>query len=426
MAFYQPPIPLNQGKFNPAGYEDPTGSLTIEEANTLFLRFPTAQGTENFGDVNVVGTLTAGTFSPINITADTASLDITNTGDIVLAVPTTKAIQFQVASFPKMTLTETTNSFEVLAGGDILFSVSGYEKLAIDETITDFKDNDVIISGTGKLSTTNPDTYGTTYGYETSQATSGNSIHNTAFGYQTGKGLINTTGNGGNTAFGAIALTSITGASTNNTAIGHNALWGITTGDGNTQVGMTTTALAGNLTTANNNTLIGHNASVSGTGITTSTAIGYNAQATASNEIVLGTTSETVRYNIVSPLYTTVPTYTSANIGFVHSATITYPGATTNNIISYGVSVGSWLCCISLCFNAGTGCDTLTLKDGATILGFVPKTKPAGITNDLYVGTIPLVITSTTKTITLVPLSAPSVGTNGGFAGQFVRFIRIA
>jgi hypothetical protein len=282
------------------------------------------------------------------------------------------------------------------------------------------------VNVSGDLTLTNSSTRGTVYGYEATKPISGNSIHNTAFGYQAGKGLVNTTGTGGNTAFGAVTLIDITGAANNNTAIGHNALEAVTTGDGNTQVGMTTLALAANLTTGSNNTLIGHNASVSGTGITTSTAIGYNAQATASNEIVLGTTSETVRYNIVSPLYTTVPTYTSANIGFVHSATITYPGATTNNIISYGVSVGSWLCCICLCFNAGTGCDTLTLKDGATILGFVPKTKPAGITNDLYVGTIPLVITSTTKTITLVPLSAPSVGTNGGFAGQFVRFIRIA
>jgi hypothetical protein len=154
----------------------------------------------------------------------------------------------------------------------------------------------------GDLTLTNSSTLGTVYGYQSTKPTSVNSIHNTAFGYQAGKGLVNTTGTGGNTAFGAVALVDITGAANNNTAIGHNALEAVTTGDGNTQVGMTTLALAGNLTTASNNTLIGHQASVSGTGISTSTAIGYNAQASASNTIVLGTASETVRFNSLKPL----------------------------------------------------------------------------------------------------------------------------
>jgi hypothetical protein len=165
---------------------------------------------------------------------------------------------------------------------------------------------------------------------------------------------VNTTGTGGNTAFGAVTLIDITGTANNNTAIGHNALEAVTTGDGNTQVGMTTLALAGNLTTGSNNTLIGHQASVSGTGISTSTAIGYNAQATASNQIVLGTTGQTTRYDRVSPLYSTVPTYTSANIGYLLEVPLTFDGTSRadNAIVAdsgAGTSLpeGVWL--ITIC-----------------------------------------------------------------------------
>ena len=205
MAFYQPPTPLNQGKFNPVGYEDPTGALTIEEANTLFLRFPTAQGTENFGDANVVGTLTAGIFNPAN----------------------------------------------------------------------------VIVSG--ELTTTNPSTYGTTYGFETSEPTTGTSIHNTAYGFQCAKTLSTTTGTGGNTAFGAIAMPSISGACNFNTAVGHNALWSLTTGDHNTAVGGATQTST--ITTGVDNTTVGYNAKTIGN-ISNSVAVGASATSSSSGTAV--------------------------------------------------------------------------------------------------------------------------------------------
>ena len=78
-----------------------------------------------------------------------------------------------------------------------------------------------------------------------------------------------------------------------NTAIGYNTLQKNTTGSTNTAVG----SQAGNLiTTGSNNTFIGSTANVgsSSTNVLFSTALGYGAQITASNQIVLGRSSETV------------------------------------------------------------------------------------------------------------------------------------
>jgi hypothetical protein len=93
---------------------------------------------------------------------------------------------------------------------------------------------------------------------------------------------------------------------------------------------------------------------VSGTAISTSTAIGYQAQATASNQIVLGTTGQTVRYDKVSPLYATVPEYTSANIGYSLDVPLTFDGTSRadNTIVAdSGAGIllpeGVWL--VSIC-----------------------------------------------------------------------------
>ena len=58
---------------------------------------------------------------------------------------------------------------------------------------------------TGTLNTTNSTNFATVFGYQTSIPTV-NSVHNTAYGYQAAKTLSATTGTGGNTAFGAIAM----------------------------------------------------------------------------------------------------------------------------------------------------------------------------------------------------------------------------
>jgi hypothetical protein len=92
-----------------------------------------------------------------------------------------------------------------------------------------------------------------------------------------------------NVGLGYLAGTAIT-TGNSNTAIGSQSLYSLTTGTNNTAIGY----LAGNtITTGSNNTALGYNAYLTGS-YTQSTAIGYSAQPTASNQVVLGTAAESV------------------------------------------------------------------------------------------------------------------------------------
>jgi hypothetical protein len=112
-----------------------------------------------------------------------------------------------------------------------------------------------------------------------------------------GSGAVQTLTSGTNNVFlGANALQTIT-ANTNNTAIGNNSLATLT-GDptlhiNNTAIGNTS---ASNFYLGSNNTFLGANTQVSSSAITytKSTAVGHGANITASNQVVLGTTTETV------------------------------------------------------------------------------------------------------------------------------------
>jgi len=77
----------------------------------------------------------------------------------------------------------------------------------------------------------------------------------------------------------------------NNMGLGQNVLNGLTTGAQNTAIGYN--ALTAD-TTGSNNTALGFNAFSNATNLIQSTAIGYNAQPTTSNQIVLGTVTESV------------------------------------------------------------------------------------------------------------------------------------
>ena len=76
-----------------------------------------------------------------------------------------------------------------------------------------------------------------------------------------------------------------------NTAIGTRSLNKITTGDFNTALGYNTGFSA---STSSYNTFIGYDTDLSGTQYSYSTALGYNSKIIANNQVVLGTTSETV------------------------------------------------------------------------------------------------------------------------------------
>lgn len=448
---------------------------------------------------------------------------------------------------------------------------------------------DLIISG--KLATTNNDIYGLVYGYQTTQPTSGFSYFNTAFGYQAGKGYNTLSGGGFNTAFGAITMPTITGIAILNTAIGHNALWSLTTGSGNIGIGVNTqtstittgdantcigynaksfgngsnstivgvdavntnggvslgqfagssikstsclrniaigyraigvtintknlgagsndniaigfdaarqitgtattrniaignialgsnqssgtditgtdmvcvgsgsgdriisasfntlvgaesgktTSVAGIITATgntaigfrsatnvdnnqNNNVFLGRNTEVNFQNWSNSIAIGTSSSISGFNQIRLGSSNWDVRWEKVAPLYTTVPTYTSANIGFIHSAVITYPTTTTNVIASYSAPAGTW--CISVMLSIVVGPGVLSLRNAGTVVGFVPQKNV--LATDYYDGSTFTVITTGSATLDVLPLTAGANGTNGGLAVQYVRFIRVA
>lgn len=101
----------------------------------------------------------------------------------------------------------------------------------------------------------------------------------------------------GNNAIGYGAL--VNSKATNNTAIGFYALPTVTTGGNNTAIGNSAGGVnAGvGITTGTNNTFLGANTNILSTGqeaVTKSTAIGHEAIITASNQIVLGTSTESV------------------------------------------------------------------------------------------------------------------------------------
>lgn len=111
-----------------------------------------------------------------------------------------------------------------------------------------------------------------------------------------------------NTSLGVGALNNTTSTTTSNTVIGYNAgnntngsyntYLGYNAGNSNTSgysnvcIGMSSGGA--NLTVSGQNTCIGYNATMGSTSHTTSTVIGYNAVSTASNQIVMGTATESV------------------------------------------------------------------------------------------------------------------------------------
>ena len=163
-------------------------------------------------------------------------------------------------------------------------------------------------------SNVNPGQYNTAIGYQALKLNS-YATSNTAVGYAA---LSNTTTGGFNTAFGINTLLNNV-SSLNNTAIGAEAL-NLTTGGSNTALGFQ----AGRAqTSGTNNTYIGALAQANANTYTNSTALGYNATITASNQVVLGTTTETVVIpNQINFNYTSNPTLAVGSIGYTYSSSI--------------------------------------------------------------------------------------------------------
>jgi hypothetical protein len=263
MAYYQPPVPLKQDKFNSAGFEDPTGSLTVEEADTRYLRFPTAQGTENFADVNVSGDLT--------ITNTSSNLALGYQSGLNLVSASSLENTFIGYNSGKGVAAYTLSSDNTAVGYGTL------------ENMDDVNNQNTAV-GSGALAVAQ-------------------SSRNTAVGYRAG-----------------IAISSGTG----NTCIGRDTGLLISTGSSNTCIGEDTANST--LTTGSSNTFVGTGSGTSLATVSSSTAIGAGATVSASNTIVLGRSSETVRLRTLKPLTDT----TDLTIGAGSTGNISFNISDTN------------------------------------------------------------------------------------------------
>ena len=134
--------------------------------------------------------------------------------------------------------------------------------------------------------------------------------------------MINNISGTNNSGFGDDALYSST--NDNNTGIGQISMLLLQNGSNNTGLGYNS---GKTLTSGINNTFLGANTSSSISTLSSSTAIGYNAQVTASNQIVIGTSSES----------TYIPGKLLVNnINIVDSLpkTLFAKGQTTSNIVT--------------------------------------------------------------------------------------------
>ena len=148
-----------------------------------------------------------------------------------------------------------------------------------------------------------------------------------------------------------------------NTVLGISALASNTTGANNTALGANAgTAGTANLT-GSNNTYVGYNAKANGSAYTQSTALGANAIITASNQVVLGTTTETVVIPRITRFLSPPIIYRTA-LGTQTLAT------TTDTIIEYP-TLGTSSTYTGITYSSGTFTNSNSYSIGVCITGYV-------------------------------------------------------
>ena len=185
---------------------------------------------------------------------------------------------------------------------------------------------------------------------------------------ETYPGIMTTTGQtfGGSKTFTSdLLVNTLTvgkggGAQTTNTAIGNLALSSNTTGTHNTAVGAN--AGTGNSTNSYN-TFLGYQTTTTD-GFTSSTAIGYYSTITTNNQVVLGTTAETV--SLIGGILD-IPTYKTktqtTNLGYQLITTgspTSITSGTTYNLTSTTISSGVWIVNLTDYLNVTSGNPTLS------------------------------------------------------------------
>ena len=172
---------------------------------------------------------------------------------------------------------DTSLNGNLFVAGDL--SLNGNLNIRTTQFLRDISVNGITI-GSGRGGYTN-----TIFG-NLALANNSTGINNTAVGYA----ALQLNDGSNNSACGFNALSNNT-TGVNNTAIGSGALSSNTTGSNNTAIGYN----AGSANVSGSyNTFIGYNANANADNYTYSTAIGANALITGSNQIVLGTSTETI------------------------------------------------------------------------------------------------------------------------------------
>ena len=306
-----------------------------------------------------------------------------------------------MADYPPPTQTLPNFNSAVFRANDIPLTIAEAENYFVSFPTAQGAVNLSSVNVSGTINVTNSSAKATVYGFETT-VPSGTGEHNTAFGYQAGKAFNTLTTTGGNTAFGALAMAGATllGA-TNNTAIGHNSLLALSSGDDNTAVGVNSLHLlttgihnigigrnAGDtITTGGNNTCIGYNADVDSLSSTFRTAIGSGASGTANSTITLGRVAasatradyEVVRLNHIEPQYTTL-TQTLGNVGYQYSPATSFVSsvASGSTIATQALPIGIWSINVAMAFTGTYVIGSLAIQIGGTTIAVIPIVETTG------------------------------------------------
>lgn len=291
MATYPPPtetLPI----FDAGVFTTNDTTLTIAQADARYLKFPTGQGTETLPALVMSGAITLGT-NNIKLTNATSNFYTNNNSNPITTGGNNCMIGLNCGSAITTGGTNTGlgffDTFKTLTSGNANTAI-GFQSLQV-------------------VNTTN---------------------NNTALGYQSG--LLTTGSN--NTFIGTSADTTSASAS-QCTAIGYQSSCGASN----------TTAL-GHATIASgaSSTAVGHNATTAG--FARSTAIGYNSAATAVDQVVLGSSSQSViiprniRY-LNSPMVAWSLNGGSQSIANNSPTTINYSVADARNGTATGITNSS-------------------------------------------------------------------------------------
>jgi hypothetical protein len=230
-----------------------------------------------------------------------------------------------------------------------------------------------------------------------------------------------------NTGIGNQALNAVNTGGSCNTALGYQAGQSNTSGSNNTYIGYQAGSAGTAITTGSNNTFIGYQAQSSGTNINNSTAVGIGAIATASNQVVLGRSSETVVIpNQINYSYTSNPTLSVGSIGYNYQysfSTASVASGATRTLVSFtNTPVGIYFCFVNLTVfdvNATSRIDiTITTGTNITFLNSTSGVEMGGNAigklgfNNIY----PIKITSATNQLTIIlnNVSGPACQLTGG------------